>query len=41
MVDGDWEKAAKLFEASIAAPGRFWPKVSTKRKLDECLERIK
>ena len=41
MVDGDWEKAAKLFEASIAAPGRFWPKASTKRKLGECLERIK
>ena len=41
MVEGDWEKAAKLFEASIAAPGRFWPKASTKRKLDECLERIK
>ena len=41
MVDGDWEKAAKLFEASIEAPGRFWPKASTKRKLDECLERIK
>jgi hypothetical protein len=41
MVEGDWEKAAKLFEASIAAPGRFWPKASTKRKLGECLERIK
>lgn len=41
MVEGDWEKAAKLFEASIAAPGRFWPKASTKRKLDECLERIR
>jgi tetratricopeptide (TPR) repeat protein len=41
MVEGDWERAAKMFEASIAAPGRFWPKASTKRKLDECLERIR
>ena len=41
MVDGDWKRAAGLFEASIAAPGRFWPKASTKRKLEECLERIK
>ena len=41
MVEGDWERAAKLFEASIAAPGRFWPKASTRRKLDECLERIR
>ena len=40
MVEGDWERAAKMFEASIAAPGRFWPKASTRRKLDECLERI-
>ena len=40
MVEGEWERAAKLFEASIAAPGRFWPKASTRRKLDECLERI-
>jgi hypothetical protein len=41
MADGDWEKAAELFKASIAAPGRFWPKASTRRKLEECLERIK
>jgi uncharacterized protein HemY len=41
MADGDWTRAAELFKASIAAPGRFWPKASTRRKLEECLERIK
>ena len=41
MAEGDWENAVKMFKASIAAPGRFWPKASTKRKLDECLERIR
>lgn len=40
MAEGDWETAIRMFEASIAAPGRFWPKGSTKRKLDECIERI-
>ncbi|MBQ9739920.1 MAG: tetratricopeptide repeat protein [Kiritimatiellae bacterium] len=41
MAEGDWETAIRMFEASIAAPGRFWPKGSTKRKLDECIERIR
>ncbi|MBO5941279.1 MAG: tetratricopeptide repeat protein [Kiritimatiellae bacterium] len=41
MAEGDWESAIRFFEASIAAPGRFWPKASTKHKLDQCLERIK
>jgi tetratricopeptide (TPR) repeat protein len=41
MAEGDWESAIKMFKASIAAPGRFWPKASTKHKLDECLERIR
>jgi len=40
MVEGDWENAVRMFKASIDAPGRFWPKASTRRKLDECLERI-
>ena len=41
MAEGDWETAIRMFEASIAAPGRFWPKGATKRKLDECIERIR
>ena len=41
MAEGDWETAIKMFKASIAAPGRFWPKGATKRKLDECIERIR
>jgi hypothetical protein len=41
MAEGDWESAVRFFEASIAAPGRFWPKDSTKHKLDQCKERIK
>ena len=41
MVDGDWDRAARFFEFSLAAPGRFWPKASTKRKIEECLERMK
>ena len=41
MAEGDWETAIRMFKASIAAPGRFWPKGATKRKLDECIERIR
>ena len=41
MAEGDWENAVRMFKASIDAPGRFWPKASTKSKLDECLERIR
>lgn len=40
MADGNWKKAAEMFKASISAPGRFWPKASTERKLRECLERM-
>ena len=36
MCDGDFRRAAILFKASMDAPDRFWPKASTKRKLDEC-----
>ena len=41
MYDGDWKRAALLFQASIDAPARFWPKASTRRKLEECQERMK
>ena len=34
MHEGDSGRAAQLFKASIAAPDRFWPKVSTQRKLE-------
>ena len=36
MQDGDVDRAALLFKASIAAPDRFWPKASTQRKLAAC-----
>ena len=32
--DGDFERAASLFRASLDAPDRFWPKASTQRKLE-------
>ena len=38
MRHGDRGKAAALFQASLDAPARFWPKDSTKRKLAECRE---
>ena len=41
MYDGDWKRAALLFQASIDAPARFWPKASTRRKLEECQERMR
>ena len=34
MHTGDRERAVQLFRASIAAPGRFWPTASTRRKLE-------
>ena len=34
--DGDMQRAAQLFKASIDAPDRFWPKASTLRKLESC-----
>ena len=36
MQEGDYRLAAMLFEASLKAPDRFWPKASTQRKLDVC-----
>ena len=36
MVDGEYRRAALLFKASIEAPDRFWPKASTRRKLESC-----
>ena len=36
MHDGDMNRAALLFSASIKAPDRFWPKASTIRKLEKC-----
>ena len=36
MNEGDLKRAAVLFRASIDAPDRFWPKASTKRKLEMC-----
>jgi hypothetical protein len=41
MAEGDWETAIRMFKASIDAPGRFWPKASTKHKLEQCIERIR
>ncbi|MBR4617080.1 MAG: hypothetical protein IKO55_15845, partial [Kiritimatiellae bacterium] len=41
MYDGDWKRAALLFQASIDAPARFWPKASTRRKLEECQKRMR
>ena len=37
--DGDLERAASLFKASLAAPDRFWPKASTQRKLEQIFGR--
>lgn len=37
MVDGDFNRAALLFKASIEAPSRFWPKASTIKKLKEVM----
>lgn len=34
--DGDMKRAALLFKASMDAPDRFWPKASTKKKLELC-----
>ena len=34
--EGDSKRAALLFKASIEAPDRFWPKASTRRKLESC-----
>lgn len=34
--DGDMKRAALLFRASMDAPDRFWPKASTKKKLELC-----
>lgn len=34
--DGDMKRAALLFKASMDAPNRFWPKASTKKKLEMC-----
>ena len=36
MAEGDAKRAALLFKASIEAPDRFWPKASTRRKLERC-----
>ena len=36
MAEGDSKRAAILFKASIEAPDRFWPKASTRRKLESC-----
>ena len=36
MAEGDAKRAALLFKASIEAPDRFWPKASTRRKLESC-----
>ena len=36
MAEGDLKRAALLFKASIEAPDRFWPKASTRRKLERC-----
>ena len=36
MQEGDYRLAAMLFEASLKAPDRFWPKASTQRKLNVC-----
>ena len=36
MAEGDSKRAALLFKASIEAPNRFWPKASTRRKLESC-----
>ena len=36
MYRGDFVRAGELFRASLAAPGRFWPKASTKHKLGQC-----
>ena len=41
MYEGEGRRAILLFQASIDAPSRFWPKASTRRKLAECQERIK
>ena len=34
--EGKLERAASLFQASLDAPDRFWPKASTRHKLDSC-----
>ncbi len=36
MQEGDYRQAAMLFTASLNAPDRFWPKASTRHKLDMC-----
>ena len=36
MAEGDSNRATLLFKASIEAPDRFWPKASTRRKLERC-----
>ena len=36
MAEGDSKRAALFFKASIDAPDRFWPKASTRRKLESC-----
>ena len=37
--EGELERAASLFRASLDAPDRFWPKASTRHKLDSCRTR--
>ena len=37
MAEGDFKRAALLFTASIDAPDRFWPKASTRRKLEKAV----
>ena len=34
--EGKLERAASLFQTSLDAPDRFWPKASTRHKLDSC-----
>lgn len=36
MYRGDFVRAGVLLRASLAAPDRFWPKASTKHKLEQC-----
>ena len=38
LAEGDPKRAAILFKASIEAPDRFWPKTSTRRKLESCMQ---
>jgi tetratricopeptide (TPR) repeat protein len=38
MQEGDFKLAARLFQASLDPPDRFWPKASTRQKLESCIK---